>query len=525
MIAWTAYAMLVALLLGVAALAAERAARLRGAATRWVWAFALAASLLLPAVMSSVSVRLPAALAPSAASAPVALRETASLQLVRFAPSALAAAAPAAAAASTSYDPLIRRAWAALSAAMLILLAAVCAVLHLRKRRWPQRSIAGTQVWLAPDAGPAVVGLLRPRIVVPAWLAAAPPLRQALVIAHEKSHIEAHDPQLLSAALALLVLMPWNLPLWWQLRRLRHAIEVDCDARVLRAGHALQDYGAALIDVGQRQSGLFGAVAAMAQSRSLLEQRIRIMVQAPARRGKALAATLAGMALCMVAVAAQVAPPPVDAGPVERHQIAMPASRLVDYEGTYQIDEFMLMTVTREGRRLWTQINGQPRIEQYPERQDGFFSRDIDAQIRFQRDGRGRVGALTLQLSGAEYHAPLLDKEARAAVALRINQNAVRTRPRPATEPALRRNLDLLLEGKVRLEDLTPQFGQQVLRAMPAITKDLARSGKMRSLSFLAVDHKGWDIYRVQHEQGVRDWYVLVNSDGKVAQAFSKEVF
>ena len=32
------------------------------------------------------------------------------------------------------------------------------------------------------------------------------------------------------------VLMPWNLPLWWQWRRLRFAIEVDCDARVLASG-------------------------------------------------------------------------------------------------------------------------------------------------------------------------------------------------------------------------------------------------------------------------------------------------
>jgi hypothetical protein len=32
--------------------------------------------------------------------------------------------------------------------------------------------------------------------------------------------------------------------LWWQLRRLRHAIEVDCDARVLMAGHNMTTYGA-----------------------------------------------------------------------------------------------------------------------------------------------------------------------------------------------------------------------------------------------------------------------------------------
>ena len=62
------------------------------------------------------------------------------------------------------------------------------------------------------------------------------PSHQAAVIAHEQSHLEARDPQLFTLALALLVFMPWNLPLWWQLRRLRYAIEIDCDARVLKGG-------------------------------------------------------------------------------------------------------------------------------------------------------------------------------------------------------------------------------------------------------------------------------------------------
>src|SRR5438477_356942 len=81
-----------------------------------------------------------------------------------------------------------------------------------------------------------IVGLLRSRIVVPAWLLSAPESQQTAVIAHEQSHLEAGDPLMLTIALGLLVLMPWNFPLWWQLRRLRRAIEVDCDSRVLRRG-------------------------------------------------------------------------------------------------------------------------------------------------------------------------------------------------------------------------------------------------------------------------------------------------
>ncbi|MGZ9046927.1 MAG: M56 family metallopeptidase [Telluria sp.] len=528
MIAWIAYAFVVTLLLGAAALAAEGSARLRRASTRWIWAAAIVAAPVLPAIISTVSIQLPASVAPTTAGAPIALREA---TLPVLTPSAWLPAkttdVAAEGAGGIDINHMLERAWAAVSLAMLLTLAASAVALHLRMRRWPQRRLCGADVLVAPDAGPAVVGLLRPRIVIPGWLLDAPPLQQSLVIAHEKEHVDARDPHLLAFAITLLALMPWNLPLWWLVHRLRHAIEVDCDARVLRGGHDVRQYGDTLVDVGQRQSGFIGAGAAMAESRSLLEQRIRIMLRTPGRKGRALAILLGGVAVGAVAIAAQVAPPPAvsaRAAPVARQQVDLPASRLVDYEGTYQLDEFVLMTITRDGRRLWSQVTGRPPVEQYAERQDAFFSRDIDAQIEFRRDARGRVNGLVLHSLGAEFVAPRLDREGIAAASIKINQNNVRTRPRPGGEAALRRNIDLVLEGRVHLEDLTPQYGQQALRMMPAIKKDLAPSGRMKSITFLAVDDNGWDVYRVQHEHGQRDWYLLVNSDGKVAGAYTREV-
>jgi hypothetical protein len=518
------YTIVVTLLLGGAALAAEGAARLRGWPTRWIWTAAIVAALLLPAVISTVSIQLPAGLAPAGTPAPIALRDATRAALAPSEWLAIESSSTATPDIVGDTDLLLERAWMAASATMLLALAAGAVSLHRRKRRWAQRELQGVYVFVAPDAGPAVVGLVRPRIVMPAWLFEAPPPQQSLVLAHEQSHIEARDQQLLAFAIAVLVLMPWNLPLWWMLRRLRHAIEVDCDARVLRGGHDVRQYGETLVDVGQRRSGYLGAAAAMAESRSLLEQRIRLMLGTRGRKSGTLTVLLGGVALSMVAVAAQVAPPQSQNARIERHQIDLPASRLIDYEGSYQVDEFMLMEVTRDGRRLWTRINGQPKLEQYAERQDEFFSRDIDAQVRFKRDARGRVIALVLSQGGAEYVAPRLDRAGIAAASMKINQNLVRTQPRPGGEALLKRNIDLAVEGKVRFEDLTLQFGQQVRRALPRTKKALAPFGKVKSISFLMVDGNGWDVYRVQHEHGQRDWHILINSDGKVAQAHTREV-
>ena len=212
--------------------------------------------------------------------------------------------------------PCSTTAWRAASVAMLLALVASGVHLFMRKRalaaRHGRRRVGATS---PSDVGPAVVGLLRPRIVVPRWVTMALPSHQSAVIAHEQSHLDARDPQLLTLALALLVFMPWNLPLWWQLRRLRYAIEIDCDARVLKGGVDPAHYGETLIAVGERQSAYIGAVAAMSESKSFLEERIEHMIRKPVRWRRLGAATLASFAIALTALAAQVSPPNAERAP------------------------------------------------------------------------------------------------------------------------------------------------------------------------------------------------------------------
>lgn len=532
MIAWLGYTILVTLLLSAAAFAAERAARALHAPTRWIWAATIVASLLLPTAISSISIELPNIFAPSSASHALVLRDATAVRVAapqwiakRTAPLVVAATG------TSNIDPLIKRAWMAVSAAMLLALALSAVVLHVRKRSWPVRRIAGVEVYVTPDAGPAVVGLLRPRIVLPLWLTRASEGKQALVMAHEKSHLDAYDPQLLSVALCLLVIMPWNLPLWWQLRRLRHAIEVDCDARVLNAGHDLRSYGEALVDVGQRQSGYVGAVAAMAESRSFLEQRIRIMLQAPGRWSRAGALILSGMALCMVAAAAQLTPPnastnnPLAIGPYvdasDRREVRVSPSRLLDYEGAYRLDESRMLTITRDGRRLWSQMSGRDKIELYPERSDYFFSRDVDMQVSFQRDDRGRVTGLLIHRYGYARPAPMLSPAEAATIAATFAERAHRSKPMPGGQAALWRNADALSTGVVHDDVLTPEFAQETRALLPGIQKSMQgiNWGKALSIKFEKVVDDGSDLYLVEHEHAFVRWLIQVDSSGKIAEA------
>src|SRR3984893_273224 len=308
MLTWMLYVVCITLLLSGAAIAAERAARLRRARSRWIWVLTILASLAIPTVIASVSIQVPSLVSPTVSRKITALREMTS---VHVAPLTWVRERTVNTATAPNLNRMLQRSWVIVSAALFAALILNGAQVFWRKRRWRIGTVAGTSVYIAPDVGPAVVGLLRPRIVIPAWLTEASASHQAMVIAHEQAHLAGHDPQVLTVALFLLVLMPWNLPLWWQLHRLRCAIEVDCDARVLERGLDSRQYREMLIDVSQRPSVYVGAVAAISESRSFLEARITVMVKDPARWGSVATVLFGCLALALVTVAAQVAPPNV----------------------------------------------------------------------------------------------------------------------------------------------------------------------------------------------------------------------
>ena len=106
-------------------------------------------------------------------------------------------------------------------------------------RSWDYGHVDATPVRLSEDFGPATFGFFRPEVVMPRWLLSADAQMRAAAVAHEQEHIAAHDRLMVLLGLASIILLPWNLLLHWQVRRLRRAIELDCDARVVYRRRAL----------------------------------------------------------------------------------------------------------------------------------------------------------------------------------------------------------------------------------------------------------------------------------------------
>ena len=197
-----------------------------------------------------------------------------------------------------------------------------------------QTVIDGVEVVVTDGLGPATTGLLRQRVLLPRWVLALPAAQRRYVVRHEEEHRRSHDAGLLCLASLLVALMPWNVPLWWLLRRLQLAIEMDCDRRVVAALGAPTAYGELLLRVatvanrGPRlQPALLGGVG-------MLEKRLTALV-APASRGLAHRVAAPLLALVLLAVVFSV-PHPQPAAHAEVHNHAThpvrPAPSLAERE-------------------------------------------------------------------------------------------------------------------------------------------------------------------------------------------------
>ncbi|MFN2604115.1 MAG: M56 family metallopeptidase [Gemmatimonadaceae bacterium] len=329
--AWMVYVTVVTVLTGIFAFAAEwglRAIRLPArfawlGAIALVWIFALIAAVNHPASpIASVAVASPG-IAPqvtnglsTSATAPVSWSSH-SLFIEPSSPLA-------------KLDVPLITLWALLSSVGILAIFSSAIRVRINRRSWREESVDGLPVYVSHDVGPAVSGVIGYSIVVPRWIFDLPCEQRRFIIAHEREHIRAADPGLLFVAVLAIVAMPWNVALWYVVRRLHMATEIDCDQRVLKMIPEPIAYAHLLLDVGERAINSAIPIAALAERPSLLQTRIEKMTAQHPRSPwtkSALAATAAGVVFF---VACQTPRPYSTSSPSERiPQLASELSSLM----------------------------------------------------------------------------------------------------------------------------------------------------------------------------------------------------
>lgn len=218
------YVIAVGTLLGMTGLLVERVLPATWP-RRWLWCVIIAMSIVLPGYYRAHHTwSVIAALSQQAAVAPAPEHALGTTSLTILDPHWWAH--------TRSYDTVINRLWLSASAVLLFLgLANAWRVWRVVSRSRRGRGTAGrptivdgVPVVITDSMGPATVGLWRTRVLVPRWVLALPGVQRQYVLHHEDEHRSAHDAHLLFVASLTLILMPWNLALWWLLRRLRLAV-------------------------------------------------------------------------------------------------------------------------------------------------------------------------------------------------------------------------------------------------------------------------------------------------------------
>ncbi len=295
------YVIAIGFLLGIIGVIAERLLP-PTMARRWIWCVIIIASLALPGYYRFHHTTI---VAGAAESAMFALDANVARQI-------------------HAIDVVIGRAWVIattlLGAWALVNLGWVSHVVRVsrtRLRGLAPSAIGGVPVIITESLGPATVGVLRSRVVLPRWVLALPDAQRQYIVRHEEEHRRSRDSTLLFLASLAVILVPWNAALWCQLRRLSLSVEIDCDRRVVSALGDPHAYGSLLLAVAQASNRGQGLQPALLGGTGMLERRLsQLLAPAPLRVAQRLMLAAAASLLFYVVV---TTPHPVIASPAHAH--------------------------------------------------------------------------------------------------------------------------------------------------------------------------------------------------------------
>lgn len=209
--------------------------------------------------------------------------------------------------------PTLLSAWAGLSALLLIRLVAAVRTIRRIRNRATRTRVAGGSVRVSRRHGPAVIGILRPVVLIPEWVLDLPARRREWILRHEEEHIRGRDPWLLGFVLLARVAVPWNPVVWWLGWSIQSAIETDCDRRTVGLRGDVRGYGEALLSVaaGPRpDDDVLPAMApAFAEQHVPLKHRIEAVTTPQRRVGGLLRLGLASVAVLVTGAACEMPAP------------------------------------------------------------------------------------------------------------------------------------------------------------------------------------------------------------------------
>jgi CubicO group peptidase (beta-lactamase class C family) len=211
----------------------------------------------------------------------------------------------------------------------------------------------------------------------------------------------------------------------------------------------------------------------------------------------------------------------------ERKEITLDPQVLGRYVGAYQFPAMNgggpgpVMVVFLEGGQLESRLGSQAPLPYFPESENLFFAKAVDAQLEFATGGE-KASQLTLHQNGRDIVAPRMDDaaakpfiEAAAAMAQRIKDQ----KPAPGSEAALRKLIEGVRTGQPDYDMMSAGLATATRQQLPQMQSAFEKLGALESVTFHAVGPAGPDIYEVKFANGSQEWRIWLSPDGKVDSA------
>ena len=204
--------------------------------------------------------------------------------------------------------------------------------------------------------------------------------------------------------------------------------------------------------------------------------------------------------------------------PLKEHIEVTVDTKVFDkYVGSYELGPGAILTVSRTGEQLFTQLTGQPKFQVFPESERKFFLKIVDAQLTFDTDAEGKATQVVLHQNGRDLPAKRIDAAQATALSATLAKRVKDQTALPGSEAAVRRIIDELRLGQPKYELMTPAFADLTRQQLPQLKTIFSQFGAVESVTFKGVGPGGADIYEVKFEHGSSEWRITLESDGKVA--------
>jgi hypothetical protein len=198
------------------------------------------------------------------------------------------------------------------------------------------------------------------------------------------------------------------------------------------------------------------------------------------------------------------------------------ARPLDSYVGWYELAPNRVLTITRNGDRLYVQETGRRKLKVTARAADAFASNHDDLVV-FLRDGQAAVTQVLLHepVSGARLGPRVSAARAKAIeeeFARRIAEVPDRFReqtPLPGSKEAILRGIEDLQRGAPNYDRMSASLATKIRRQASELHSMLEALGTVESIFFRGVGPGGYDIYGVKFANGFAEIRLLLAADGK----------